>query len=454
MKIVIVGAGEVGFHTAHQLSLENKDVVVIDSDPKAIRNVSENIDVQTITGSGSSPVVLHEAGIRNADILLAVTDRDEANLASCLVANIIAPDIKKFARLRDGDFDSFCQRFHDNAPFIDKIINPEIEVIRTIEKLMKVPGAVDVGEFSDGRIQFIGINIDEDSPVAGIRLSDISVRTKKHSPLIAAIIRNEKLIIPNGRDRILPKDVVYFISEETRLLETLKVFNQETEPIRRALIVGAGRIGLRLARLLEKKGISTKIVEKDPVRCAAIADELNKTIVLQGDGTDQRLLDEENIQDIDMVISLTGDDQTNILASLLAKSLGAKKTITKLTKFSYFPLMTAIGIDQVVSPRLSAINTILQHIRRGKVLSAIMIKGEQAEAIEAVAIESSGIVGKPLKHIHFPKRALITGIIRNDRIIIPSGESIIEPNDRVIIFAEKQAIPDIENKLTIKLERI
>lgn len=453
LKIVIVGAGQVGFHIAHQLALENKDVVIIDKDPEAIRHISEHIDVQALTGSGSSPVVLQEAGISNADILLAVTDSDETNLTSCLVTNIIAPRIKKFARLRNGDYDTFFHRFHDNPPFIDTVINPEIEVVRSIDKLMSVPGAVDVGEFSDGRIQFVGMNIDDNSPIAGIRLADISIRIGRPSPLIGAIIRDDQLIIPNGSDRVLPKDVVYFISEKHRLLETLHVFNQHTKPIRRALIVGAGRIGLRLARLLEKKSIATKIIEKSPTRCAQLAEELNKVIVLQGDGTDQRLLNEENIQDSDIVISLTSDDQTNILISLLAKNLGVGKTITKLTKFSYFPLMTAIGIDQVVSPRLSAINTILQYIRRGKVLSAIMIKGEQAEAIEAIAEESSAIVGKPLKNISFPKGALITGIIRNDQIIIPSGSSVIEPNDRIIIFSGKQAIPQIENKLTINFER-
>lgn len=452
MKIVIVGAGEVGFHIASQLALENKDVVMIDKNPKAIRHVTDHIDIQVITGSGSSPLVLQDAGIRNADILLAVTDSDETNLSACMAAHILAPNIKKFARLRHADFDEFHDRFRDEPPYIDKIINPEIEVVKTIATLMSVPGAVDVGDFSDGRIQFIGVVLEKDSPVAGVRLSDIHNHTGALPSLIAAIIRNETLIIPNGNDHLEAGDTVYFISEGRRLLDMLRIFNQHAEPVHRVMIVGAGRIGSRLARLLEKKSIHTKIIEKNPDRCTDLAEDLNKVIVLHGDGTDQTLLNEENIQDIDVMVTLTGDDQTNILASLLAGNLGVKKTITKLKKFSYLPLINAIGIELVVSPRLSAINTILQHIRRGKVLSAILIKGEQAEAIEAEALESSGIVGKPLKNLPMPKGALITGIIRQNEIIIPTGESVIEPHDRVIIFAKKQAIPRIESQLTMKLE--
>jgi trk system potassium uptake protein TrkA len=216
--------------------------------------------------------------------------------------------------------------------------------------------------------------------------------------------------------------------------------------------VGGGRIGFRLATLLEQKSIYCKIIDKRPERCAQLAEKLNKTIVLLGDGSDQNLLSEENISDIDVVVTLTNDEETNIVASLLAKRMGARKSITQISKFSYFPLMATIGIEQVVSPRLSAINTILQHIRRGKVLSAIAIKGEQAEVIEAIALETSDIVAVPLKRIAFPKGAMLAGIVRKDRIIIPTGESIVEPDDHIIIFARQQAIPGIEKLLAVKLE--
>ena len=453
MKIVIVGAGEVGFHIASHLAHENKEVVVIDKNADALRRVSDNLDVQVVQGSGSSPVVLAEAGILNAEIILAVTDSDEANLVACLVANIISPSTKKLARVRDSDFDTYHEHFREHSPNIDTIINPEIEVVKTITSMMSVPGAVDVGEFADGRIKFIGIYLDKNSRLAGVKLADLPSKIDNNArPLIAAVVREEELIIPGGNDRLMPGDLVYFISEEDKLFDTMAIFDKSDQPINRALIVGGGNIGYRLARSLEKQAVHCKIIEKNPDRCAMLAEGLNKAVVLCGDGSDQELLAEENIQDMDVVITLTNNEETNILASLLATRMGAKKSITRISKFSYFPLMKAIGIEQVVSPRLSAINTILQHIRRGKVLSAISIKGEQAEVMEALALETSGIVGKPLKKIAFPKGAILAGIIRQGDIIIPTGDSIVKPDDRIIIFAHRKAIPKIEKMLAVQLE--
>ena len=452
MKVVIIGAGEVGFNVASRLVNENKDVVVIDKDHEAIRRVSDNIDVQVVNGSGSSPISLDEAGLKDAEILLAVTNSDEANLVACLVADILSPSTKKLARIRNADFDQYHDNFRKYAPHIDTLINPEIEVVKTIDRMMNMPGVVDVGEFADGRIKFIAILLDKDARLAGTRLSELSSISEKQRPLIVAVIREEKLIIPGGNDRLLAGDLVYFICEEEKLLDTLTVFDKHAEPAERVLIIGGGKIGIRLARFLDEKPVYTKIIEKNPDRCAKLAEQLNKVVVLHGNGSDQELLKEENIQDIDVVVTLTGDEEINILASLLAKQMGARKTITKISKFSYFPLMSTIGIEQVVSPRLSAINTILQHIRRGKVLSSISIKGEQAEFMEAVALETSDIVGKPLKNISFPKGALVAGIIRKENFIIPTGDSIVNPGDRIIIFARKQAIPKVEKILAVKLE--
>lgn len=452
MKVVIIGAGEVGFNVASRLVNENKDVVVIDKDHEAIRRVSDNIDAQVVNGSGSSPISLDEAGLKDAEILLAVTDSDEANLVACLVADILSPSTTKIARVRNADFDQYHDNFRKHAPHIDTLINPEIEVVKTIDRMMNTPGVVDVGEFADGRIKFIGIFLDKDARLAGTRLSELSSISEKQRPLIVAVIREEKLIIPSGDNALLAGDLVYFICEEEKLLDTLAVFDKHAEPVQRVLIIGGGKIGIRLARLLDEKSIYTKIIEKNPDRCAKLAERLNKVVVLHGDGSDQELLKEENIQDIDVVVALTNDEEINILASLLAKQMGARKTITKISKFSYFPLMSTIGIEQVVSPRLSAINTILQHIRRGKVLSSISIKGEQAEFMEAVALETSDIVGKPLKNIFFPKGTLVAGIIHEDNFIIPTGDSIVNPGDMIIIFARKQAIPKVEKILAVKLE--
>ncbi len=452
MKIIIVGAGEVGFHVANRLSVENKDVVVIDTNPDAIRRVSESTDVHVIHGSGSSPKVLEQAGIREAEIILAVTDSDETNLIACLVANLISPTTKKLARIRNADFDTYHEAFRTSGPQIDTIINPEIEVVDAIHRFMSVPGAVDVGEFENGRVKFVGIKLDPDTRFSNICLADLPKMVGKHSPLIAAILREEELIIPQGDDCLRPDDVVYFVSEAEKLTDTLDIFEKRLEPIRRAILIGGGRIGMRLAKRLEKESIPIKLIEKNPDRCNEIAAELDKTVVLYGDGTDQTILEEEGIRETDVVVTLTDDEQTNMLASLLAKRLGVRKTITRINSFRYFPVMSAIGIEQVVSPRLSAINSILRHVRRGKVLSAIAIKGEHAEVIEAVALETSDIVGKPLKEIALPKGVLVTVIIRGKDVIIPSGGSVVVPGDRVIIFGSRQAIPKIERILAVKLE--
>lgn len=452
MKILIVGAGEVGFHIASHLALENKDVVVLDIDPDAIRRVSDNLDVQVVLGSGSSPMVLEEAGIQGAEIILAVTNSDEINLVACLVADIISPSTKKLARIRSADFDNYHENLREAAPHIDTIINPDTEVVKTIYRMMSIPGAVDIGEFADGRLKFVGVNLEDDSQLAGARLSDLPAIIGEARPLIAAVVREDELIIPRGNDRLQSGDLVYFISEEHKLLDTLSLFNKYDQPVKRVLIIGGGRIGFRMANLLEEHSIYCKIIERNPDRCTYLAEHLNKPIVLCGDGSDQELLSEENIQDMDLVITLTQDEETNVLASLLAKRMGALKAITRINKFSYFPLTNAIGIEQVVSPRLSAINSILHHIRKGKVLSAISIKGEQAEVIEAVALETSDIVEKPLRDISFPKGAMVAGIIRGELIIVPTGDSIIQPDDRVIIFARKEAISKIEKILAVKLE--
>jgi len=452
VKIIIVGAGEVGFHIASRLCAENKSVVVIDKSAASLRRVTDQLDVQTITGSGSNPAILEEAELKEAEILLAVTDSDETNLVACLLADLISPTTKKLARIREAAWDHYHQQFHDNPPHIDSIINPEIEVVKTIERLLFVPGAVDVGEFENGRLKFVGIVLDENARLCNVRLADMVSVLDGAQPLITALVRGNELIIPSGKDRLMPHDLVYFISTDALLADTLKMFDKDEEALKRILIVGGGRIGYRLAKQLEKKSIHTKIIERNQERCSMLAETLNKAVVLCADGSDQNILMAENVQDMDGVVTVTDDEETNILVSMLSKQRGVSKTITKVDRFSYFNLMSTIGIHRIVSPRLSAINSILQHIRKGKVLADITLKGEQAEVIEAVAMETSDIVGKPLKDISFPKGALLAGIITEKEIIIPSGNSVVNPGDRIIIFAKRQAVPKIEKFLTVKLE--
>ena len=452
MKIIIVGAGQVGFHIARHLAQENKDVVVIDRNPDALRRVADSMDVQILQGSGSSPAVLEQAGLKSAEILLAVTDSDETNLVACLGADMLSASTKKLARIRNADFDPYHETFRAQAPHIDNVINPEIEVVSAIERLMNVPGAADVGDLVDGRIKFVGIHLDPDARLAGKKLSKLPEILSENRPLIVALVREDELIIPRGEDHLQAGDLVYFISEQDRLQQLLEVFDKKSQPLNRVVIVGGGRIGFRLARLLDEQQVQAKIIESNVERCNLLAEKLDKVVVLCGDGSDQDLLAEENISSTDVLVALTQDDETNILTSLLAKRMGARKAITKISKFSYLPLMSVIGIEKVVSPRLSAVSSILKHIRRGKVISSIAIKGERAEVMEAVAMETSEMVGKPLKKVAFPDGSLLVGIFRRDQVIIPSGESVVEPGDRVIIFCVRQAISGVEKILSVKLE--
>ncbi|MDY6988479.1 MAG: Trk system potassium transporter TrkA [Thermodesulfobacteriota bacterium] len=452
MKIVIVGAGEVGFHIASRLALEHKDVVVVDNNTEALRRVREGLDVQAIEGCGSSPAILEEVGLRGADILLAVTDSDETNLVACLFASLLSPTTIKLARIRGEDYLQYEEVLKNDPYRIDVIINPEAEAVKAVERLLKVPGAVDVGEFAGGRIKLIGVRLDPDSPVAGTKLVDLHQKTGEKKILIAAIVRNERLIIPSGKDELLEGDIVYFVSEENELKVALKIFGKKAEPLNSVLLVGGGNLGLKLAKALEGLSVHTKLIEKDPERCRELAQLLDKVVVLHGDGSEQGLLQEENIRDMNVVATLTGDEETNVLTSLLAKRMGAQKTVTRISRFSYFPLVSAIGLDHVVSSRLAAINTILQYVRRGKVLSAMTLKGEEAEVLEAVAMETSDIVGKPIQKIRFPKGALVIAIIRDNEVIIPTGESVIQPKDQIVILSTRQGMPQVEKALMVKLE--
>jgi len=451
LKIIIVGAGEVGYNIASRLASENKHVVVIDKTPGAIRRLSEDLDVQAVIGSGSSPAVLLEAGIMDTDILLAVTDSDEINLVACMVTNLLSPTTKKLARIRNSDFDAFHDSFKNQIPHIDTIINPEIEVVNTIRKLMDVPGAQDVGDFLDGKVKYVGIRLDKTSPIAGMPLINFHKNFGEDRPLIAAIIRNNEVIVPRGTHRIESNDLVYFVSETEKLEKTLNLFGIRTHPVQSALIIGGGRIGARLAKLLERDGVKTKIIEADRKRCNELSVQMEKTVVLHGDGSDQKLFLEESAGQSDVVVSVTNDDETNILVSLLAKSLGVKTTITRIGKASYYPLLASIGIEKVVSPRLSAVSSILQDVRQGKILSDISILGERGEFIEAIALETSDITNRPLKKITFPRGAILVCIIQEGRVMIPSGESVVIPGDRIILFAVKQAVKKLEKLLTVKL---
>tara|TARA_Y100001954_G_scaffold238583_1_gene306853 strand:- start:24362 stop:25732 length:1371 start_codon:yes stop_codon:yes gene_type:complete len=454
LRIIIIGAGEVGYHIARRLAVENKEVVVIDTSSEALRKLAEASDVQTIRGSGSSPKVLEDAGIARADIFLAVTDSDEINLIACFFANMLGGEkVTKLARIRGSMYTNYKGLLMDKGAGITKIINPDEEVVNSVLRLMSVPGAVEINEFAGGKIRLIGMKLPEDSPIVGMQLMHLRDRIGEDLGLvIAALVRDGELIIPSGLDEVKKGDIVYFvcdIRDQDQIVERLGI---DTEPVREVMIIGGGNIGYKLAKALDNKFYHTRLLENREKRCRFLSERLDRPIVLMGDSTDQDILREENIQDMDMVIAVTGDEETNILTCLLAKSLGAKRTVTRVNNFGYMPLIEPIGIDYVVCPRQSAINSLLHFIRRGRIISSVNIRGEEAEALEVIAVEGSPIVGKEVKDINFPRGCLILCFQRGDEVVIPRGDTVIEPEDKLIIISTRQNIPKVEKVLTTSVE--
>jgi len=452
VKIVIVGAGEVGFHIAQRLALENKEVVVIDKDPEALKRVSEHLDVQILQGSGSNPQVLEEAGIKSAETVLAVTNSDEANLIVCFFVSFLAPGIPKVARIRSEEYNAYREALAQDPLNITMVINPDVEVVNSVLRYMSAPDVEEINEFAGGRIVMVGKYLQPDSPLKDLRLVHLPEKIGRKRLIIAALMREGQLIIPKGTDKIKAHDLVYVVCEKKDLEQILKLFGGQVHSLRNILIVGGGKIGLGLATALDNKHYNTKLIESDPERSQYLAARLNRVIVLHGDGTDQELLEQENIGSMDMVITVTGEEELNILSCLLAKRLGAYKTLARINKFAYMSLVQTVGIDHIVSTRLAAIYSILHYIRRGRVLSIVSLKGEQAEVLEAIALETSDIVGTPLRELKFPAGALILCILRGEEVIIPTGDSVIQPQDRIMILSTRKNIPLVEKSLMVKLE--
>jgi len=382
MNFIIVGAGEVGYHLASRLSQEKMDVVVIEKDKEKVKRVIDTLDVQTIHGSGSSVEILKQAGVEDADMLIAVTNSDEVNMISCLVASAQSKVPMKIARIRNPEYAQDVGILGEKHLNIDLAINPELEMVRTISRLVEIPDATDVVEFAEGRVRITGIKVDPHSYVIGKKLQNLDKENEKHDIIIAAIFRDDKVIIPRGEDIIQENDLVYAVTEANKILTITNYFKEKERRAQRVMILGGGEIAIELAQRFEKRNIKTKIIEHNEQRCLEIAEKLEKTIVLRGDGTDRELLEEENIKDVDVFITISESEQTNILVSLLAKRLGAKKVISLINNLSYTSLVSNIGVDVVISPHLSAISRILQFIRKGKVLSVASFHKEMLRPLK------------------------------------------------------------------------
>ncbi|MFZ3072780.1 MAG: Trk system potassium transporter TrkA [Thermodesulfobacteriota bacterium] len=453
MRAIIIGAGVVGATIAEKLAEEKHDVVIIDKDERRLKELKEAVDVRVIHGSGSSPQTLLEAGIESVDMVIAVTDSDEVNMLACLIAETQSSVPKKIARIRNQDYLSYSRIFEEGYLDLEYIINPEKVAAERILKIIEVPGAVDVVDFMDGRLKLVGTRLASESAAAGKKIEEVKGLYPGGNIIIVAIYRGSDTIIPQGSTVLQTGDLVFAMTLKDEAAKLPKLFGARKEKtVNKCLIIGGGDVGFYLAKPMEKLGYQIKIIEKNETRCAYLAEHLDKAIVIAGDGTNQELLNEENVRDTDTVIAVTNDEEANILTSLLAKRLGAKRCIALIDKPEYLSMVSTIGIDVAVSPRLASVSDILQFVRQGNILSVKALMEERIEAIETVAMETSDITGMPLKNIKLPAGAIVGAVVKDERVILPDGDTVINPSDKVVIFALRKAIPKIEKMLIVKPE--
>lgn len=450
MSILIIGCGEIGQFIAEELIRENRDVVIIDKNERVVDEIRENLDAKFIIGNGAAPHVLHEAGLTKAEMVISVTDSDEVNLLTTILAGMEAPQAIRIARIRNPEFDIEEEKFQQDLN-INLVINPDKEAAKAIGKILQVPGSHDIIDFFGGRLRVVGTKVRGESGLVGKRLKDLTdLRVKKHF-LIAAIVRGNDFMIPTGEDEIRIGDEVYFVADRDNVFDGMKLLGYRLEKIDNIIIHGGGFIGRNLAASLEQRGVNVKLIEPDPKICSVASRMLDKTIILNAQGTDQDLLEEENIGRMDAFVAVTKDDEDNIISALLAKRLGCPMSIALTHKTAYQPLVSAIGVDVVINPRQIANSTILQFLRKGRILHVSSIKAA-AEIIEMEALETSDIVGKPLSKLKLPEGVLVISIFRKNEIIVPWGSTTIEPGDNVILIAKREAISKLEKFMTVKLE--
>lgn len=445
MRVIIIGAGEVGYQISKFLTLEHIDVVVIDKDKEKLKRVSEELDVAVIEAEGSDPSALKEAEADKADIILAVTSSDETNMISCLLAKAMFKTPRKIARIRNPDYFFNKELLAKDNLDIDPAINPELEAARAIARLLEIPFATDVEDFEDGIIKVIGYKVPENSSLCGKSLENLRTIIDKKF-IIGIIERGEAAIVPRGKDTLIEGDIIYLPIKKIDIGDTAKMLEVSIKPSKRVMILGGGRIGYYVASTMEHKA-DIKIIEKSHERCQYLSRYLGRSLILHGDGTDQKLLIEENINNMDVFVAVSNNEELNIMASLLAKKLGVKKTIAIVNRTDYIHLAHSLGLQAVLSPRLITASTILRYIRKGDILSLTAIAEDKAEIIEARVSKKSMLAGKILKEAKLPKSSIIGAIVRDSQIIIPSGDDTIFENDRLIIFTLRESIKDLEKIL-------
>ncbi len=448
MKIVILGGGQVGSSIAEVLSGEVNDITVIDHDRSILATMQDRLDIRTVQGEASSPEVLRQAGVDDVDLVLAVTNSDEVNMVACQVAHTVFHTPTKIARVRSSDYLSHPEIFCKEAIPIDVIISPEQILNTQIQHLIEYPGALQVIDFAAGKIRLVGLKAYYGGALVGHELKDLKDHLPSVKTRVAAIYRQDRAIIPSGETIIEADDEVFFIATRQDIKLVMQELRIIEEVGKRVFIAGAGNIGLRLAHSLEGSGYQVKLIERDPDRARKVSEELENTVVLHGDAADEELLRQENIGSTEVFCSLTNDDEANILSSMLAKRLGARRAMAIVNRTSYIDLVESSVLDIAISPRLSTVSALLSHVRRGDIVAAHSLRRGVAEAIEVVAHgdrKTSRIVGRKLADIKLPAGATIGAIMRDDELIQLDNDAVIEDGDHIIIFViDKRRIPDVE----------
>jgi len=456
MNIIICGAGRVGFTIAKLLSEQGHSITVIDQSSEDIQKIDDALDVKAIVGKATYPSILEKANASETDMIIAVTRNDEINMVICQIAFSIFKIPKKIARIRSQDYlnPKFTKVYNkENLP-IDVIISPEIEIAKSIQRKLEAPGALDSVPFAENKIRLLEILINDNCNLINIKLNEL---TKKHPNLdanIIGIIRADKFLIPKKNDDVQKNDKIYVIINSSQMSETLEAFGHIEKISKKILIVGGGNIGFNLAKNLEETldSARVKIVEKDKSRAEFLANELNNTIVINGNGLDEEVLVEANLEEAETVLALTNDDEDNLMVSVLVekfakdeKNIDDKRTMALINKPNYSLLQSSLKIDDLIDPRMNTVSSILKHIHKGTIETAYTILNGEFEVIEAEIIETSELINKELKNSNLPEEIRIGAILREDKVIIPRSNFVFQKEDRVVFLAKKDSISVVEN---------
>ncbi len=456
MKVIICGAGQVGSGIARRLAAEGNDVTVIDLSPELVKTLGDDADVQAVLGHGSHPDVLERAGAQNADMLIAVTHADEVNMVACHIAHALFDVPLKIARVRAQSYlrDDWQDFFRERHLPIDVIISPEIEVARSILRRLDVPSSFDVLQFAEGKVRVVGVRVDETCPVANVPLRQLTELFPDLCSVVTGIRREGRTFVPKGSDYMIPGDEIYFVADAAHVDRTLDIFGLQAQGVRRVIVIGGGNIGLFLAKEIEagRPGMKVKVIEQSKLRAESDADDLHRTVVLHGDGLDQGLLHEAGVREAEAIVAVTNDDEVNILASVIAKRAGARRALTLINNAAYAPLMRSLNIDAFIDPRAATVSTILQHVRRGRIKRLYSVFEGEAEAIEAEVLDTSPLVGKPLRDARIPDGIIFGAIVRGGTVVKPRGDFELEARDRVVLFTRADAVKKVERLFRVSLE--